>query len=131
MGLVAHALAADVQVPRNWQEAMQSQQADQWRNAADTEYMSLMEHGTWELVPFPPCEEADWKSLGIQNKIRRVGLHRAIQGAICWAMLHASLWRGLQPNLLPSRSMGVRLHYNNSGSAIRHGHSPNGLRNGI
>ena len=63
MGLVAHALAADVQVPRNWQEAMQSQQADQWRNAADTEYKSLMEHGNWELVPFPPCEEADWKPI--------------------------------------------------------------------
>ena len=54
--LHAHVLAADVQVqdPRSWQEAMKSQQADKWRQAAQTEYKSLMDHGTWELVQLPP-----------------------------------------------------------------------------
>ena len=33
---------------------MKSQQADEWKAAAQIEYKSLMHHGTWELVPLPP-----------------------------------------------------------------------------
>ena len=33
---------------------MKSQQADTWRQAAQTEYKSLMDHGTWQLVQLPP-----------------------------------------------------------------------------
>ena len=55
-GLLAQALEADVQVqePSSWKEAMKSQQADEWKAAAQIEYKSLMNHGTWELVPLPP-----------------------------------------------------------------------------
>ena len=126
-GLVAHALAADVQEPRNWQEAMQSQQADEWRKAADTEYKSLMEHRTWELVPLPPGK----KLIGSRWVFKTKYDHRAIHGTMCYARLHASPWRGLQPNFPASRPMGVSSHYYNSGSAIRHGNPPNGRRNGI
>ena len=86
-GLLAQALEADVQVqePSSWKEAMKSQQADEWKAAAQIEYKSLMDHGTWELVPLPP------EPVGVQSKAR-VGRSREVQGAVRGSRLHRSLW---------------------------------------
>ena len=55
-GLLAQTLEADgqVQEPSSWKEAIKSQQAGDWKAAAQIEYKSLMDQGTWELVPLPP-----------------------------------------------------------------------------
>ena len=39
--------------PRSFKEAMQSAEASQWHQAAIDEYRSLIENGTWTLVPKP------------------------------------------------------------------------------
>ena len=37
----------------NIQEALSGTEATSWREAMDSEYQSLMENGTWQLVPQP------------------------------------------------------------------------------
>ena len=39
--------------PNTIEEALASEHAKEWREAADSEYKSLMEDETWELVELP------------------------------------------------------------------------------
>ena len=43
----------DVDEPKNLKEAFNGKDAEQWRNAADNEYNSLIKNNTWELVELP------------------------------------------------------------------------------
>jgi hypothetical protein len=46
--------AGHIEEPKTFKEAMCGDQAKQWENAADAEYQSLIDNGTWELVKLPP-----------------------------------------------------------------------------
>ena len=46
--------------PKTMNEALSSEYATEWKAAADSEYMSLIENDTWDLVELPP----DQKSIG-------------------------------------------------------------------
>jgi len=50
--------AAQVLEPKTIEEALSSDEADKWRAAADSEYSSLLENQTWDLVELPPDREA-------------------------------------------------------------------------
>ena len=47
-------LASHISVPQNVLEALTSPYAEEWQEAIDREFGSLMENNTWELVPLPP-----------------------------------------------------------------------------
>ena len=44
--------------PNTLEEALTSDNASEWREALDSEYKSLMENHTWDLVDLPPGREA-------------------------------------------------------------------------
>ncbi len=46
--------ATEVPEPKTMEEALSSNEANEWRAAADSEYSSLLENQTWELVKLPP-----------------------------------------------------------------------------
>ena len=46
-------LTADINEPKNISEAWSSECNTQWKEATDSEFNSLMESKTWELVPPP------------------------------------------------------------------------------
>ena len=46
--------ATQIPEPHNMKEAMDSERAEQWKEAARTEYDSLQEHKTWTLCDLPP-----------------------------------------------------------------------------
>ena len=50
--------ATQVPEPKTMEEALSSDAADEWKAAADSEYSSLQENQTWELVKLPPNREA-------------------------------------------------------------------------
>lgn len=50
--------ATQVPEPKTMEEALSSDAADEWKAAADSEYSSLQESQTWELVKLPPNREA-------------------------------------------------------------------------
>ena len=50
--------AAQVLEPKTIEEALSSNKADKWKAAADSEYSSLLENQTWDLVELPPDREA-------------------------------------------------------------------------
>ncbi len=39
--------------PKNWQEAMNTPDSNQWKEAAGVEYKSLLKHDTWDLCALP------------------------------------------------------------------------------
>src|SRR5579859_93922 len=45
---------ADGSELRNWNDAMKSIYAEDWKKAADAEYAALLENHTWEIVKLPP-----------------------------------------------------------------------------
>jgi hypothetical protein len=49
-------------VPKSYQEAMTSEDAESWETAIKEEFLSLMENKTWDLTPLPGCRAI------IQNK---------------------------------------------------------------
>lgn len=46
--------AGHIEEPKTYNEAKSSDQAKQWEEAANAEYKSLIDNGTWELVKLPP-----------------------------------------------------------------------------
>ena len=50
----------EISEPRTFEEAMTSDYAQEWKAAADSEYQSLLENDTWELVELPH----GWKAIG-------------------------------------------------------------------
>lgn len=50
---IADNLTEDVDEPLNIKEAWTGEHANQWKKATDSEYDSLINNGTWELVPPP------------------------------------------------------------------------------
>ena len=48
----------DVEEPATLKKALESNHAENWKAAADSEYQSLMENETWELVELPPGRKA-------------------------------------------------------------------------
>ena len=50
--------AAQILEPKTIEEALSSNKADKWRAAADSEYSSLLENKTWDLLELPPNREA-------------------------------------------------------------------------
>ena len=50
---VADDLTADINEPRNISEAWSYEHSQHWKDATNSEYGSLIENGTWELVPLP------------------------------------------------------------------------------
>ena len=42
-----------IEEPQSIEEALESKLSEKWKEAADSEYKSLMENGTWELVELP------------------------------------------------------------------------------
>ena len=55
---VADDLTADINEPRNISEAWSCEYSEQWKDATNSEYSSLIENGTWELVPLPEGKNA-------------------------------------------------------------------------
>ena len=51
-------LSAAVDEPSSLQEALNSKHSAQWKTAADSEYQSLIENKTWELVKLPVNRKA-------------------------------------------------------------------------
>ncbi len=45
-------------VPNNLKEALESDLTKEWQAAADSEYLSLVENNTWDLVTLPPNKTA-------------------------------------------------------------------------
>lgn len=45
--------ASQVKEPKSMKEAMEGEQARQWKQATDSEYKSLIENDTWDLVKLP------------------------------------------------------------------------------
>ncbi len=50
---VANDLTADINEPVNIDEAFSGEHSTEWKRAADSEFNSLIENDTWELVPLP------------------------------------------------------------------------------
>ena len=50
--------AAQVLEPKTIEEALSSDEADKWKAAADSEYSSLLENQTWDLMELPPDRQA-------------------------------------------------------------------------
>ena len=48
-----HFLGEAAEDPESIEEALQSQLSKQWQEAADAEFQSLIDTGTWELVKLP------------------------------------------------------------------------------
>ena len=48
----------EISEPRTFEEAMTSDRAQEWKAAADSEYQSLLENDTWELVELPHGRKA-------------------------------------------------------------------------
>ncbi|CAB4021125.1 retrotransposon, Ty1-copia subclass [Paramuricea clavata] len=48
----------EVEEPKTLKKALESDHAENWKTAADSEYQSLMETDTWELVELPPGRKA-------------------------------------------------------------------------
>ena len=42
-----------IEKPQNIEEALEGKLSEKWKEAADSEYKSLMENGIWELVELP------------------------------------------------------------------------------
>jgi len=56
----AHAFAMASSIlnePQTYEEAIQSDDGEKWREAMTSEYESLIENGTWDLVPLPQGKE--------------------------------------------------------------------------
>ena len=51
-------LTADINEPRNISEAWSCEYSEQWKDATNSEYSSLIENGTWELVPLSEGKSA-------------------------------------------------------------------------
>ena len=50
---VERACVASLEEPANYKEAVTGPDSKQWEQAMANEYNSIMENGTWELVPLP------------------------------------------------------------------------------
>ena len=48
----------DIEEPTTLKKALESDHAENWKAAADSEYQSLLENETWELVELPPGRKA-------------------------------------------------------------------------
>ena len=48
----------EVEEPAMLKKALESDHAENWKGAADSEYQSLIENETWELVELPPGRKA-------------------------------------------------------------------------
>lgn len=48
----------DAAIPKSYREAVESPEAEQWREAIRVEYESLIQHGTWTLEPLPKGRKA-------------------------------------------------------------------------
>ena len=57
-GFTATAMSATLLEPTTLQEAMASEEAEQWKQAMDEEIASLLENGTWTLEELPPGMQA-------------------------------------------------------------------------
>ena len=51
--LIADSLTNEVHGPKSVSEALSGEHSTQWREALNSEYKSLIDNGTWELVPRP------------------------------------------------------------------------------
>ena len=50
--------ATEVEEPTTLKKALEGDHAENWKAAADSEYQSLIENETWELVELPPARKA-------------------------------------------------------------------------
>jgi transposase InsO family protein len=55
---VQFAGSASTADPRNYKQAMKGDDAEKWQEAANAEYNTLLQNGTWELVELPPGAKA-------------------------------------------------------------------------
>ncbi|MGZ5510499.1 MAG: reverse transcriptase domain-containing protein [Nitrososphaeraceae archaeon] len=49
----SYAIAEPLQPPQSYKKAIQSSESEQWKNACNEEYKSLIDNNTWTLVPRP------------------------------------------------------------------------------
>ena len=50
---MTESLTSESDEPKSPSEALNSEHSDQWKEAMDSEYSSLLKNETWELVPPP------------------------------------------------------------------------------
>lgn len=55
---VAHVVYSVGELPTAFQSAMESSDANKWREACDSEYQSLSKNDTWDVVPLPAKRKA-------------------------------------------------------------------------
>ena len=55
---MANVVLQDGLEPVTYQEAMNCEFSEEWQQAMDDEYESLMKNGTWDLMPLPPGRKA-------------------------------------------------------------------------
>ena len=58
--------ACQIMEPKSMEEALSSDHAKEWKAATDSEFDSLLESETWELVELPP----DRKPIGCMFKVK-------------------------------------------------------------
>ena len=51
-------ITRDIIVPSNYQQAINSEQRQEWKQARDEEMISLKQNNTWTLSPLPPGKHA-------------------------------------------------------------------------
>ena len=56
----------EINEPSNIQDALQSHYSEKWKATADSEYNSLIENKTWELVPLTTSwTNRHWFKVGV------------------------------------------------------------------
>jgi hypothetical protein len=58
MDKIQFAGAASMSDPHNYKQALKSDDSEHWKEATLTEYNTLIQNGTWEIVDLPPGEKA-------------------------------------------------------------------------
>ena len=102
---------------------MNTQEADQWRQAALEEYQSLMKRGTWEILPLPPGKRAirsRWtfkRKLAKDNSIARWKGRFVAKGfsqkfGVDYEEVFSPVirWDSLRSLLALSANLGITLH---------------------
>ena len=67
----------------NWHQAMRSEHAPEYKLAADKEYASLIENGTWKLVKHPPHTSVVGSTWVFRQKVNPDGTFNKFKARAC------------------------------------------------
>ncbi|KAF1318440.1 Gag-pol polyprotein, partial [Globisporangium splendens] len=76
----AHVVYSVGELPTTFESAMESSDASKWREACESEYQSLKENNTWDVVALPPGRKAigcEWVFKVKENQDGEIDRHKA------------------------------------------------------